>query len=202
MRPFTRTDAPQLLRENAEAWGKEYAAKKTADPSYTFRWKTVKGKRVNTHILPEMKTMTDEHCAYCDSYPPGKSDNTIDHFFAKGDKRFYHLVYEWVNLYFCCAVCQSYKKEKYDPRSLRPDALGYQFATYFDYNFTLHEIKVNQRATPDDQAKAYATIELFGLNDPKHVRTRRAFYTEYNSEIEKGKTPDLKDFPYRFMFEL
>lgn len=202
MRPFIRTDAPEILRANSEAWGKEYALKKAANPSHRFQWKSIKKNRANTIIIPHLKSMTDEHCSYCDSYPLGKSDKTIDHFLPKGDERFYHLVYEWTNLFLCCADCQSYKKEQYDPNLLRPDDLGYLFYTYFNYNTKSHMIEVNPLATAGEQAKAHTTIEIFGLNDTKHVRTREAFYREYYWEEEKGGTPNLNDFPYRFMFEL
>lgn len=202
MRPFTRTAAPGLLASFSKIWGEEYAVKKLEKPNYRFQWKSYKGLRVNLHILPALKQMTDEHCAYCDSYPPGHySDNTVDHFLPKGDPRFYHLVYEWSNLYFSCASCQAYKKEQHEPTLLRPDEPSFSFSIYFSYDFVEHIIKPNPLATIAQQARAAGSIKLFGLNDAKHVRTRKAFYAEYVIETEKCNSLDLRDFPYRFMFE-
>lgn len=105
---------------------------------------------------------------------------------------------------FVLLLCQlpSLQKEQYDPNLLRPDEKDYLFSDYFTYDFTDHEIKVNPLATKAQRGKANCTLKLLGLNDPKHVRTRRAFYTEYVMEVEKGNSPDLSDFPYRFIFEV
>ncbi|MCB0520943.1 MAG: hypothetical protein H6577_11335 [Lewinellaceae bacterium] len=197
MRPFQRANPPDFLHQNGSKWGKEYARQKLANPKYNFKWKTLKGKPLNHHIEPLLAAQTDDHCSYCDAYPPLKPDNSIDHFLPKGDRRFYHLAYEWTNLYKACAHCQSCKLDKYDEALLRPDEIGYSFLKYFKYNWIEHTIEPSPDATEEDQQRAFITAEIFGFNHLGQVKSRKLFWRIY-ARTEKEQFEE-KDLPFRFM---
>ncbi len=155
---------------------------------------------MNQHIEPLLKELTDDHCSYCDHFPPQRSDDTIDHFSPKGDEQFYHLAYEWTNLYSGCADCQGEKGTQYDAALLRPDAADFTFERYFVYNYLEHTIEVYPLASHEERHKAEVTIRIFGLNDRKGIKTNRRHAMERFMGMKKEEL-NLLDFPHRFMFE-
>ena len=197
MRPFNRLDAPDFLTENWEKWGKEYAARKTANPSYLFNWKQHQGQPVNQRLLPVLREQTQRHCSYCDFFPPRLGDDTIDHFKPKGGTRFYHSAYQWENLYFYCWHCQKAKGEEFDEALLRPDEPGYSFKRYFIYEADTGEIEVNPAASPEEKHRAEVTIRLLGFNkEGQSIARRREFQF-----FEKQIFDDVNDHAFRFLFE-
>jgi len=200
MRPFRRLDPPDWLREHAQAWGEEYARKKVEKRSHRFEWKPFRGKKVNHHLLPKLKEQTDNHCSYCDRFPPFRNDETIDHFCPKGDSRFYGLVYEWENLYLACGNCQAAKLEQYDADLLRPDEPSFHFEYYFNYNYYEHILEPNLERNEADQRKAKTTIRLLGLNDEAHKRLREQTLMSYMN-TDRNMYP-LETFAYRFILEI
>ncbi len=197
MRPFNRLPAPDFLSENGEIWGNEYAVRKTANPSYAFKWKRYRGQPVNQLLLPDLREQTRNHCSYCDAFPPKLPDNTIDHFLPKGNSRFYHLSYQWENLYFACGHCQRAKMEQFDDALLRPDDTRYSFERYFICNFSTGEIEINPAASEMDKQRAEISIRLFGFNlegQPfSRIRECKSF--------EKQVLDNLNEYAFRFLFE-
>ena len=193
MRPFNRLDAPDFLTDNWETWGNEYAARKLANPSYSFNWKQYQNQPVNQRLLPVLREQTQHHCSYCDAYPPKLPDKTIDHFKPKGDARFYHLAYHWENLYFACGHCQKAKMEQFDDALLRPDEIDYYFEQYFIFNFSTGEIEVNPIASDEEKRRAETTIRLFGFNlEGQPFARQRELQCVFD---------DLNDHAFRFLFE-
>jgi uncharacterized protein (TIGR02646 family) len=199
MRKFKRAAPPQYLTDNWEKWGLAYAKKKQANSTYTFQWKQYTKKKVNQLLLPFLTAQTDAHCSYCDHFPMGISDDTIDHFSPKGDSRFYHLVYNWLNLYYCCADCQRAKMESYDFGLLRPDDEVFSFERYFIVKFATGEIESNPSANEDEQMRASTTISILQLNDNARCTSRKHAIQRFQAVNETDR--DLNDFPYRFLFE-
>ena len=199
MRKFERAAPPQYLTDNWEKWGLEYAQKKQANSKYTFQWKQYKKTKINQLLRPLLTAQTNAHCSYCDKFPMSISDNTIDHFNPKGDSRFYHLVYFWLNLYYCCADCQLAKMELYDLGLLRPDATDFSFERYFIFNFTTGEIELNPNSSPSEKNCANITISILQLNDKARCLNRKHAIQRFQS-IPKNEQ-DLNDFPYRFLFD-
>lgn len=197
MRPFNRLDAPDFLTENWEKWGNEYAARKTANPSYAFNWKQHQGQPVNQRLLPDLQKQTQSHCSYCDAYPPKLPDKTIDHFRPKGDARFYHFAYHWENLYFACGHCQKAKMERFDDALLRPDEAGYSFERYFIFNFSTGEVEINPAASDEDKYRAEVTLRLFGFNQEGQPFSRRREWKSFEKQVFE----DLNDYAFRFLFE-
>jgi uncharacterized protein (TIGR02646 family) len=195
MRSFERLPPPQYWAENWTIWSNRYALNKDKNKSHTFQWATYEGEKVNQMALPLLIMQTQSHCSYCDAYPMKISDDTIDHFKPKGNPQFYHLAYEWGNLYYCCAACQKAKMEQFDDALLRPDEVGFSFSRYFIFNYTTHKIDPNPAASPEDQNRAVVTINILKLNDNAQCIARRHSIERY----EKGN--DLDDFAFRFVFE-
>lgn len=199
MRKIERSAAPEILKTNWKIWGEEYKAKKEENNSHSFTWKQVNNVKVNHSILPFLQKISDNHCHYCDGYPPGKADETIDHFKPKGKPEFYHLAYQWENLYLACADCQMIKKDNFAEELLRPDAFDFTFDRYFTYNYSNHEIEIHPRleAGENDYKRAEITIQLLGFNLYNNP-TKRRMQFERRMGNPNG---DLLDFAFRFMFE-
>lgn len=195
MRQFARVDTPQYLADNWEKWSERYAQNKTQDTSHTFQWVTHKGKRLNQKLLPLLTQQTQAHCSYCDAYPMKISDETIDHFKPKGSSQFYHLVFQWQNLYYCCADCQKSKWESYHNDLLRPDDIDFSFQRYFIINYSTGEIQSNPAASEREKECADVTIEILGLNHTGQCISRRHSIERFQPES------DLEDFAHRFLFD-
>lgn len=207
MRGFIRSTVPTVLIDVDPTTGKtfwelqgEKYTQKRIDTAHrhTFQWPSVSGKRLNQHLLPHLLELTDGHCAYCDTYPLGRSDETIDHFLPKSVSTFYAFVCQWENLYIACADCQNAKKEQHDSRLLRPDEVNYNFSRYFIYDFITDKIECNPAATPIDQDRAESTISIFDLNHKAHCINRRRARQLFTAD----PTPILSDYNYRFIFEM
>ena len=180
MRKQTRPTAPDLLREHSERWSREWAELRQQNPSATFQWRKIDGKPVRELLLPILREMTQEHCAFCDYFQfDVVSPETVEHFKPKSRPEFYDHVYAWGNLYYCCSRCQSAKGEKWDDRLLRPDDPEYLFEKYFQRDYLTGEIHPNAVASIEIQECARATIDLYGLNRSPLCRERKTKLREW-----------------------
>ncbi len=195
MRRFIRLDTPQYLAKNWETWGKRYAQNKTQNSSHVFQWVTHQGQRLNQKILPSLTAQTQSHCSYCDGYPMKISDENIDHFKPKGNHQFYHLAFQWENLYYCCAACQKSKWESFHDDLLRPDDDDFSFQRYFIFNYSTGEIQANPAASENEIIRAKITIEILGLNHIGQCISRRHSVERFQPDS------NLEDFAYRFLFD-
>ena len=150
----------------------------------------MEGERVNQKLLPQLKALTQDHCSFCDNYPVSPpSIDTIEHFRPKS--KYPRVSYLWTNLYFCCMACQQ-KADEFDEAALQPDAESYDFDRYFRWDFTKGTLKVNERATQEDQRRAQVTIQLYRLNE-RHpsLRIRAQRFRACSPEMSSD------DFAYR-----
>ena len=172
MKHCTRSPCPQWLEEHWEEWGAEYARRRADNPQYRFAWKQWKGLKTNHRLLPLLKAMTQDHCAYCDCSMETGTDQTIDHFKPKA--RFPKEAYRWQNLYLCCRQCQEKDDDHFRENLLRPDEEGYSFERYFTYKYQDGKIAVNLSADEDVQRRAQLTIDYLKLNkSPRPMHARR-----------------------------
>lgn len=180
MRKQTRPNAPEILQKRSELWSREWAELRQQNPSANFQWRTVEGKSVRELLLPILRQMTQEHCAFCDYFRfDTVSSETVEHFKPKSRPEFYAHAYAWENLYYCCDRCQSAKGEKWDDCLLRPDDPEYLFDLYFQRDYTTGEILPNAVASTEIRKRAKATIELYGLNRSELCRDRRTKLREW-----------------------
>ncbi len=113
MKYFLRHDEPDFLAQNAARWNQQWANLRARNLGATFQWYTHNGLPVNQLLSPLLASQTQQHCSYCDAFPPRLGDDTIDHFRPKGNPAFYHQSYVWVNLYSSCGHCQRAKMEDF-----------------------------------------------------------------------------------------
>lgn len=189
------------MREHSERWSREWAELREQNPSANFQWRKVEGQSIRELLLPLLKEMTQEHCAFCDYFRfDTVSSETVEHFKPKSRSEFYNQAYAWENLYYCCGRCQSAKGEKWDDRLLRPDDSEYRFETYFQRDYTTGEIHPNVVASAEIQERARATIELYGLNRSALSRDRKTKLREWqrsNSQHEH----ELNNWSFRDFLE-
>jgi uncharacterized protein (TIGR02646 family) len=189
MMPCTRPEIPTVLKENQKKWSSAYQIRRSKDEGAEFFWPEINKTPLNQHLLPALKQMTDEHCAYCDGYPLDTiCTPTIDHFQPKS--KFPELAFTWDNLFLCCQFCQGSegKADSWNADALKPDQADYQFEKYFYYEYETGRLHPNSSATPDDQHRAEATIKLMGLNKGGRPEARKR-------DLKRPK----EDRTYRFL---
>lgn len=199
MRHFSRLAAPHFFSENAARWNQQWIKLRSEKSGATFQWYRHKKQPINQKISPILSLQTIHHCSYCDAFPMGLADDTIDHFKPKGNPLFYHLAYDWKNLYYACADCQKAKREQFSDLLLSPDAPGFSFQSIFTYNFHSHEIEPNISASGEEQTRAEKTLEIFQLNHPSKVTQRRHSWDRWQNSPDNLRP--LDDFAFRFIFE-
>ncbi|MFN0036929.1 MAG: hypothetical protein ACKVUS_17880 [Saprospiraceae bacterium] len=197
MKYFVRLNEPEFLSQNAARWNQQWASLKARNPGATFQWYRHGGQPVNQFLLPVLATQTQQHCSYCDAFPPHLADETIDHFHPKGSPAFYDQAYAWSNLYYACGHCQKAKMEDFSEDLLWPDAVDYSFERYFIYNYAFHEITPNPDASESEQSRAKTTIDIFQFNHPGQVISRRHAWERWNGNLEGERF--IEDFNFRFI---
>lgn len=204
MRPFKRHEAPEFLQEHWEKWGLAFQKRREKDGGATFQWPTFNGNRINNEIESKLALQTHGRCAYCDDYPLGTREDSIDHYRPKSIPDFYALVCKWENLYYACGNCQSFKGEHWSHETLliAPDESGYSFSRFFIINRTDWTIEHNPHASVADQERAKYTIETLGLQDSKHKIGRKQNWQRYALMLAADQEIDISDFAYRYLFEI
>jgi hypothetical protein len=205
MRFFTRLIAPGILSdpigtEATPRWmylANRYTANRLANPNFRFQWPTVNGQTLNQHLLATLRAQTANHCSYCDGFPLGKGDESIDHFLPKMNPACYSFVCQWENLYLACSHCQKSKAEHIDPLVLRPDELEYAFERYFTYNYIDQKLETNPMSSPEDQQRSQTTNQFFDFNNTELITKRRHAFERYS----RDPAPVLDDYNFRFIFD-
>ncbi len=181
-----RPPAPPVLQEGAAKWTSRYV-----ESNKRFTWPIVGAVPLNQLLLPALRGMTADHCAYCDTWPAQVTEETIDHFRPKASHR--TLAFEWENLFLACHGCQKEKHDQFGDLLLNPSDARYSFEAYFIVNYADGTLEPNPAATPHDQQRAKFTIELLGLN-------RRQLPTARRSELRRAKDEAAgMDRPYRYL---
>ncbi len=194
MKKHVRPATPQILQEHGERWNNQWTEKKTANPTARFNWYQHQNRSVREWILDDLRSMTQGHCSFCDSFPiEPSSSESIEHFRPKSDIRFLHLAYAWENLFYCCDGCQKSKLEKWDDALLKPDAEDYDFDRYFRFDYTTGAVLPNPSAEDADQSRARVTINLY--NPDSH--SRRKYRLLEMRRWCRANDMSVDDFAYR-----
>ncbi len=189
---LTRPPEPVCLTERGASWTARWVG---ADATKAWRWPEYEGRSVRDLLLVPLRSMTDEHCAYCDGFPFDMSLESIEHFRPKATFR--ELAFDWGNLFLACDHCNSAKTRSesggFEDALLKPDLPDYSFHRYFIVDFATGEVLVNPAAAPPDQARARHSIDALGWNDISRTRHRRRMFA----------TPAaaMNERPFRFMFD-
>ena len=197
MMPCKRPAPPEVLTsERVDEWTARFNKPNDQGALPEFRWPTVDGQTLNKHLLPALRSMTVDHCAYCDAWPAEELAESIDHFRPKS--KFRELAFTWSNLFPACPACQKAKSDDWDERALCPTEHDYSFDRYFEFRVDTGAIVPRADASKVDQERAEFSIEFFGLNRPGRRRARlerlqmRGLYARF------ADLPS-EDRPYRFL---
>ena len=194
MRKQTRPPIPEILQRFGESWTRQWVELRVKNPNATFNWYVTEGQTAREWLLPHLKTMTQGHCSFCDSFPlDDRSQEPIEHFKPKSHSRFHADAYTWENLYYSCELCQGSKREQWDESLLRPDSPDYSFERFFVFDYTTGEMKSNSLASHEEQERARVTIQLFGLDLPPRRRARCLELRKWQRSTDKN----LDDWAYR-----
>lgn len=185
MRKQTRPPEPDVLRDHQAKWNRQWTELRERNPAAAFSWYQVGSKTAREWILDDLRGMNQGHCSFCDAFPvESLSTEPIEHFQPKSRPEFYGLAYSWDNLFYCCDRCQNQKGEEWDDRLLKPDAVDYEFSDYFQ--FRDGHIVPAESADDDGQARARATIRLYGFNENDRPPVPPAGTAEVDQQFRAG----------------
>lgn len=192
MHKLNRLPQPVCLEANAAKWTDAFAAARQQNPKYQFRWPQ---PDCYQSVRKRLLEMTKTHCAFCDGLLGAESRETVEHFRPKS--QFQSLAYQWDNLFPCCDMCQSQKREQFDDGLLKPDETDYAFMRYFVVNFKTGEIEPSPHADEPLQNRAKVTIQIYGLNLPARSSARIREWEHFCRDPEAK----LDDYNYRFFLD-
>lgn len=192
MLKLERPCEPDCLHVGAPGWTEAYVIGRERNAAHPFSWRSAPCYREIRHRLA---AMTQGHCAFCDGQIGVESRKTVEHFRPKS--QFPELAYAWDNLFPCCDLCQSAKREQFDPALLKPDDPHYAFTDHFIVNYQTGEIEPSPHADEPARLRAEISIRLYALNLPERTIARRREWQHY------CRDPDacLNDYNYRFFLE-
>lgn len=190
MKKLIRTAQPVCLAAGFQEWTDRYVTARFANPAANFRWYS---NSCYQDIRAALLSMTQHHCAFCDGFVGTEGRETVEHFRPKSV--YPQEAFLWGNLFPCCDVCQSAKRERYDDLLLKPDEETYRFAHFFICNYGTGELQPAPEISTDDQRRAEKTVEFYGLNSPlrKQARVR-----ELKKFLAVGDELHIDEFPYRY----
>jgi uncharacterized protein (TIGR02646 family) len=201
MRKIVRTSAPNFLSEEKQKyWGEQYRSnRETKGTSYKFDWPQVNYQKLNHLLLPILRDISNKHCYYCDAYPTGSYKEEIDHFKPKSNPLFYEDVCRWENLFLTCGHCNSYKKEQFDEKLLKPDDLDYNFDDYFEYNSANGFIDIKPDISKEKQIRAETTRQILGFNEGDKPDDRKRFFRLWDTDPDREEF--FEEYNFRFIFD-
>jgi len=192
LRRLVRPSQPECLENNSVKWTEAFVASRQQNPKHRFSWPKPDCYQA---IRKQLSEMTQTHCAFCDGQIGTESRETVEHFRPKS--QFPGFAYQWDNLFPCCDMCQSQKREQFDDGLLKPDAADFAFMRYFVVNFKTGEIEPSPHADEQLQYQAKITIRIYGLNLPARNNARRREWERFCRDPE----PFLDDYNYRFFLD-
>ena len=184
-----RPSQPDCLATHTTKWTQAFVDARQQNPKYPFRWPQ---RDCYQAIRKRLSDMTQAHCAFCDGRIGTESRETVEHFRPKS--QFPSFAYQWDNLFPCCDMCQSQKREQFDDDLLKPDDADFDFTRYFMVNFKTGEIEPSPHADEQAQDRAKITIQIYALNLPERNTARKREWESFDRDPE----PFLNDYNYRF----
>lgn len=147
-------------------------------------------------LLPTLSSWTQHHCSFCDDFLLGRAAH-ICHFVPKS--RAPELAFEWENLYISCPRCNVHQGARFDARVVRPDDPDYEFQRYFAIDAENAALRPNPAATPEEQERALATIELWALNRDDLRAARKI----ESMKFQRSEGVPIENFAFRdFLLQL
>lgn len=104
---LTKTERPEILSLQGDAWTQEYVELLHSEMA-TDSWR----KYAHDDIKNALKSETRDKCAYCESHIDHVSYPHVEHILPKSRRP--DLVCDWLNLTLACTVCNTEKSDYYD----------------------------------------------------------------------------------------
>lgn len=190
-----------ILNENWEFLGESWKNQDSNDFSWTVMLRTGEEVNLRKKILNKaLIRLTKNRCPFCDYYPLSNRAHyitnwSIEHFYPKErDGDYWHLAYQWGNLFPICERCNNEKGNKSVVNVLKPDLPDYKFEDYFDVN-PLGKIAVNVRKRTKNQEMAQATIDAYQLNRGELKENRRKALEKFEFLFQAVGVKVLEKFP-------
>jgi uncharacterized protein (TIGR02646 family) len=146
---------PQILKDNADKWTKEYldCLDNNQEPT-----DTIAHRYNNKGIKQLLEQETYGKCAYCESKLKHIEFGDIEHILPKNKKARPDLYVEWSNLTLACEVCnRSNKKDYYDPKLPLVNPYKDNPNEFFDFTGPLITAK-------GKSMRGFKTAQILGLN--------------------------------------
>ncbi|MDM8548932.1 HNH endonuclease [Desulfobacterales bacterium HSG2] len=104
MRNLTKSDEPEILKQNADIWLDQYLEdKNSSTKKYRYRHKKIK---------EALKKETGHKCVYCESKIGHNTPGDIEHKIPSS--KAVHLHFDWNNMTMACAECNRRKNDYYE----------------------------------------------------------------------------------------
>jgi len=124
---------------------------------------------------PYLRNEADHKCIYCatkESYLGGSDSFHVEHFRPKSIDEFKHLIKEYTNLFYACAICNRFKSNDWPSEPNEEFNIPFYIdPNLYDYNrfFTITE---NYTVEGKNVSASYL-IERINLNRPQLINVRR-----------------------------
>lgn len=144
-------------------------------------------------VLEELLKGSENHCAYTDMV------SSLDSFaIIEISPKKIHTKTNWNNLFPVINLIPAIIKADYDARAIRPDEDEYSFDKYFFIDYASGLLSPNPSLPKELQERAVVTINIFSLNHPTLVNTRKdiAVLTKENIDIVKLSSINLWSFRF------
>jgi uncharacterized protein (TIGR02646 family) len=106
VRRLNKVPEPEELKKNAKLWTDEYVSRFEAGATLPQPWK-------RDYIVENLGKETHGKCAYCEGVIGDVSYPHVEHMIPKSRRP--ELVVDWNNLTIGCTVCNTNKRDYYEP---------------------------------------------------------------------------------------
>lgn len=168
MRKVTREAEPVSLKNHAARWTKELLAEIQRTGDYAKVADVYKTKYNQQDVKDALKRMYRNRCCYCEGLLGIQTYGRIEHLRPKSLSQFYDKTFAWDNLHWCCEICNTTKKAKWNEAAPILDPTVDDIGKYLVFNRDTAEYE-----PIGDSSRAKTTIADTGMNRDKLVEARR-----------------------------
>ncbi|WP_053249832.1 HNH endonuclease [Ensifer adhaerens] len=166
MRRLKKTEKPDVLERNAEAWTTSLLGTLAAGNKPT---QTMKERYRHADIKAAVVAETHGKCAYCESVVRHITHGDIEHVAPKS--KVPSKAYEWENLTLACDICNENKGDEYtaDPAHSQDSLIDPYRDDPKEHFLYFREVV----APRPDSLRAFATEQVLKLSRPELLERRR-----------------------------
>lgn len=187
MRKVKRAKIPESLKANGAKWTKKLLLEIKCKGGFSKVASSYKNKYNQPDVRVALEKMYKGKCCYCETGIGASSYEHIEHLRPKSNSQFYHLIYEWKNLHWCCQKCNMAKKDQWDDQNPIIDPTVDDPA-----NFIKFDVIIGKVVAKNDRGKT--TIQHADLNRESLIKSRNRVKDKVMKLIVQAKsTPSQMD---------